>query len=53
MNHADDKADELDRLLNDPEIALDPSRIWQLAADLSSRASPAAQLRSRDRRAAD
>ncbi len=53
MNHADnDKADELDRLLNDPEIALDPGRIWQLLADLSSRANPAQPLSS-DRRGAD
>jgi len=55
MNHAEhaDKTDELDRLLNDPEVALDPGRIWQLAADLSSRAGPAAQARVGQARGAD
>jgi len=54
MNHADhDKADELDRLLNDPEVALDAGRIWQLAADLSTGAGPAVQGRQGDRRRAD
>jgi hypothetical protein len=54
MNHADaDKADELDRLLNDPEVALDPGRIWQILADLSSRGNAAAQAHAGDRRGAD
>jgi hypothetical protein len=55
MNNAEptDKADELDRLLNDPEIALDPGRIWQLAADLSGPARPALHGRPVDRPAAD
>jgi hypothetical protein len=40
MNNAaqDEKTDELDRLLNDPEVALDAGRIWELADHLSRRA---------------
>jgi hypothetical protein len=46
MNHAD-KSAELDRLLNDPEVALDPARIWQLLAEISGRpaGSPVEQTR--------
>ncbi|HUB46166.1 MAG TPA: hypothetical protein VMB73_14370 [Acetobacteraceae bacterium] len=29
------KLDELDHLLNDPDVPLDPSRVWSLLADLS------------------
>lgn len=29
------KLDELDRLLNDPEVALQPHRVWSLLAELS------------------
>lgn len=29
------KLDELDRLLNDPDVPMDPSRVWSLLADLS------------------
>jgi ribosomal protein L12E/L44/L45/RPP1/RPP2 len=31
------KLDELDHLLNDPDVPLDPSRVWSLLADLSGR----------------
>jgi hypothetical protein len=31
------KLDELDRLLNDPDVTLDPARVWALLADLSER----------------
>ena len=31
------KLDELDRLLNDPDIPMQPSRIWSLLAELSQR----------------
>jgi hypothetical protein len=39
MNSFDhtDKAAELDRLLNDPEVPLDPARVWQLLAEISGR----------------
>lgn len=29
------KLDELDRLLNDPDIPMQPDRIWSLLADVS------------------
>jgi hypothetical protein len=29
------KLDELDRLLNDPDVPLEPDRIWSLLAELS------------------
>ena len=29
------KLDELDRLLNDPEVPMQPDRIWSLLADVS------------------
>lgn len=28
------KTAELDRLLNDPEVRMDPSRVWKLAQEL-------------------
>jgi hypothetical protein len=31
------KLDELDRLLNDPDVAMDPAKVWSLLADLSGR----------------
>jgi len=31
------KLDELDRLLNDPDVTMDPSRVWSLLADLARR----------------
>ena len=31
------RLDELDRLLNDPDVPMDPSRVWSLLADLSHR----------------
>ncbi len=41
------KLDELDRLLNDPDVPMQPDRIWSLLADVSradimSATSPAA-----------
>lgn len=38
MNERDYQAklDELDRLLNDPEIRMDPDRIWTLLAEISA-----------------
>ncbi len=29
--------DELDRLLNDPDVPIEPSRVWSLLAELSER----------------
>ncbi|MBR0674061.1 peptide chain release factor 1 [Neoroseomonas soli] len=31
---------ELDRLLNDPEVRMDPHRVWALLAELSRAAQP-------------
>jgi hypothetical protein len=31
------KLDELDSLLNDPDVPMDPARVWSLLADLSGR----------------
>ena len=30
------KLDELDRLLNDPDVPMQPDRIWSLLADVSA-----------------
>jgi hypothetical protein len=29
------KLDELDRLLNDPDVPMEPARVWSLLAELS------------------
>ena len=34
------KLDELDRLLNDPDVPMQPDRIWSLLADVSRPALP-------------
>jgi len=31
------KLNALDRLLNDPDVPMDPSRVWSLLADISRR----------------
>ncbi|MGA3398491.1 MAG: peptide chain release factor 1 [Acetobacteraceae bacterium] len=31
------KLDELDTLLNDPDVPMDPAKVWSLLADLSGR----------------
>ena len=31
----DSKLTELDRLLNDPDVSLEPARIWSLLAEVS------------------
>jgi hypothetical protein len=43
------KLDELDSLLNDPDVPMDPARVWSLLADLSDRdgGSPAYRERVR------
>jgi len=39
------KLDELDRLFNDPDVPMQPDRIWFLLADVSRPARPAADQR--------
>jgi hypothetical protein len=34
------KLDELDRLLNDPDVPMQPERIWSLLADVSRHTMP-------------
>jgi hypothetical protein len=36
------KLDELDQLLNDPDVPMQPDRIWSILADVSRRDLPAA-----------
>ncbi len=36
------KLDELDRLLNDPDVPMQPDRIWSLLADVSCQELPLA-----------
>ncbi len=31
------KLDELDRLLNDPDVPMEPARIWSLLAEIARR----------------
>ena len=37
----DPKLDELDRLLNDPDVPAQPARLWALLAEVSFRDLPA------------
>ncbi len=34
------KLAELDRLLNDPEVKMDPHKVWSLLAEVSGRKAP-------------
>jgi hypothetical protein len=34
-NGEDRKLEELEQLLNDPDVPLEPSRVWQLLAELA------------------
>jgi hypothetical protein len=34
-----EKLEELDRELNDPDVPMNPARVWDLLADLGDRAS--------------
>jgi hypothetical protein len=36
----DRKLDELDRLLNDPDVPMEPQRVWSLLAELSRPDAP-------------
>ena len=31
----DAKLDELDRILNDPEVPMEPARVWSLLAEIA------------------
>jgi hypothetical protein len=31
------KLDELERLLNDPDVPMEPARVWSLLAEISAR----------------
>ncbi|HET6610309.1 MAG TPA: peptide chain release factor 1 [Rhodopila sp.] len=42
----DRKLDELDRLLNDPNVPMQPDRIWSLLADVSRVETQPAMLRA-------
>ncbi len=39
------KLDELDRLINDPEVPIEPDRVWSLLAELAARERRGAALR--------
>jgi hypothetical protein len=39
------KLDELDRLINDPEVPMQPNRIWELLAEVADR-GPAPEARA-------
>ena len=36
------KLEELDRILNDPEVVMEPSKVWSLLAEVSAHHSSAA-----------
>ncbi len=36
----EDKLAELDRLLNDPEVRMDPDRVWTILAEISGKNAP-------------
>lgn len=38
----DQKLDEVERLLNDPDVELEPSRVWSLLDEVSRQSQPAA-----------
>jgi hypothetical protein len=40
------KLDELERLLNDPEVQMEPARVWSLLAEISAREKSGTTLRS-------
>jgi hypothetical protein len=37
----DQKLDEVERLLNDPDVQLEPSRVWSLLDEVARRPEPA------------
>lgn len=38
-----EKLDELDRLLNDPDVPMQPARVWSLLAEIAQRDMAAAR----------
>ena len=46
----DSKLDELDRLLNDPDSPMDPSKVWSLLAEVSQAEAVAAANAGQTRR---
>ncbi len=38
------KIDELDRLLNDPDVQMEPGRVWSLLAEISAQEKARASL---------
>jgi hypothetical protein len=38
------KLDEMDRLLNDPDVRLDADRVWSLLAELAAAESAAGEI---------
>ena len=36
----DARLDELDRILNDPEVPMEPARVWSLLAEIAGRDVP-------------
>ncbi len=39
MDASDAKVDELDRLLNDPDVPMQAARVWELLDELAARAA--------------
>lgn len=46
LDGEDPKLAELDRLLNDPEVPMQASRVWELLAELAGEGDPASYSRS-------
>ena len=42
------KLEELDRLLNDPTVPMQPDRIWSLLEDVSGRKAPSPGYKGQD-----
>ncbi len=38
------KLDELDRLLNDPDVPIEPARVWTLLAEIAKRDLAGAEM---------
>ena len=38
------KLAELERLLNDPEVSMDPNRVWSLLAEISAHTTPTGEV---------
>ena len=40
------KLDELDRLLNDPDVPMEPAKVWSLLAEIAKRDMSGGRVRS-------